>query len=75
MLIKPVTLKNASYSESVISSQPFNGRSVSVDRQVNQSRGQLSALMLDLTIQQQQHLARLQQGDHPSLATRHIEVL
>lgn len=75
MIIKQVALNHAAYSDPVISSRLFSGRSVSVERQVNQNRPQLSAMMLDLTIQQQQHVARLQQGIHPSLATRHIEVL
>lgn len=75
MLIKQVTLNQAAYSDPIVSSRLFNGRSVSVDRQVEQNRPQLSALLPDVTIQQQQHLARLVQGIHPPLATRHIEVL
>ncbi|WGL97568.1 hypothetical protein QE177_10165 [Arsenophonus sp. aPb] len=75
MLIKQVTLNQAVYSDPIVSSRLFNGRNVSVDRQIEQNRPLLSEMLPDLTVQQQQHLARLVQGTHSPLATRHIEVL
>ncbi|HGJ5875649.1 MAG TPA: hypothetical protein ACHBX0_03615 [Arsenophonus sp.] len=48
---------------------------MALDSQVKQARPQLSSMMLALTLPQQQHLARLAQGIHPSLDTRRIEIL
>ncbi|WGO84335.1 hypothetical protein [Arsenophonus apicola] len=75
MLLKQVTLNQSVYSDPIVSSRLFNGRSVSVDRQIEQNKPLLSEMLPALTVQQQQHLARLEQGTHSPLTTRHIEVL
>lgn len=66
------------YREQSIASGHFNGRKITLGELANLSKfNQLAELggIIDMSIQQQQHLMRLVQGSHSPLAARHIEVL
>lgn len=66
------------YSEQSISSGLLHGRKVTLGEPANLSKfNQLADLggIIDMTIQQQQHLMRLVQGSHSPLTDRQIEVL